>query len=126
MKTIFILTIAFLFAYLIIVGIPQTNSLLAACSGTYYLKESLDKNITNEEEAFQALKNYWRTFNPGCGVWIEDAIPSNMNFSEALTRGILETNQTIMLDTGQNVTEVWMIYQHRAIDKNGNVYFCKV
>jgi len=128
-EILFGIIVLVLVSYLLVLNVHPAKSLLIGCNGIYILNSSLNKEISTDKQAFKELKNYWTVYNPnaGCGrkMWVEDAVPSDMTVQQAIEEGILSVNQTIMLNNGQNVTGTWMLYQHRAIDKQGNVYFCK-
>ena len=93
-------------------------------SNDYYLKESLNTPIESDQNAFETLKQYWTVYNPEDGYQISDGIPSDMTTEEALT-GILRKNVDIQTDVGL-IENVWMLYNLKAVDSEGNIYFCEL
>jgi hypothetical protein len=120
--------IILVFTVILISGCIQPNNSheLITCPGFYYLETSVNHNISNDNEAFEALKQFWTVYDTEGGTkWVEDAIPSDMSATEALQQGILKKDQTITLrDEGNIIENVWMLYTHKAVDTQGNVYSC--
>jgi len=106
---------------------PQGSYDIIACRGTYTLNHSLGYAISTDQQAFDILKQGWTYDSQGNTMLVEDRIPSDTTVDEALQRGLLKTNQDIKLDSGETVKGVWMWgYKDKAVDKEGNVYICKL
>ncbi len=148
MKTIFL--IAFVVTIMLVAGCSHSSSLRMACPGTFYLKEATGQEITSDAEAFEILKEYHCTYDSGKGYGIEDCVDEQMTLEEAIGKpiteneqetttqdlttqqagdlpqlGILYVDKTIQLDTGESISGAWMLFDHKAVDKQGNIYDCK-
>ncbi len=127
MKKIILITI--LLSIVLISGCiqkPQISSQVRACPGIYYLEDSLNKEINNDQEAFNILKEGKTYDNQNYTTWVEDHIPSDMKVEEALNKGLFKNNEKINLESEEVVQPVWtFVEKDKALDKNGNVYACK-
>ena len=148
MKTIFL--IAFVVTIMLVAGCSHSSSLRMACPGTFYLKEATGQEIISDAEAFEILKEYHCTYDSSEGKWVEDCVDEQMTLEEAIGEpitedeqetttedlttqqagdipqpGILHVDTTIQLDTGETVSGVWMLFDHKAVDTQGNIYDCK-
>ncbi|MBU1246292.1 MAG: hypothetical protein ABIJ20_00040 [Nanoarchaeota archaeon] len=122
-----IIFIGLIFTILALSGCAtQTSSKsLAPCPGFYNLNTSLNHEVLDDQQAFDALKQFWTVYDSQGNLVIGNAIPSDMTVAEALQQNILRKDQTITLSgEGGTVENVWMLYEHRAVDVRGNIYFC--
>jgi len=105
---------------------PQSSFDIMACPGIYVLNHSVGFSVSTDAQAFDILKEGWTYDNQNNNVWVEDRISSDMTSAEALQKGLLKSNQDITLESGEIVNGVWMLtYRDKAVDAEGNLYFCK-
>ena len=101
---------------------PGVSTIIFDCAKESYfsLGKILDKQISNNDGAFEVLKEYWYFCVEGAEV--EDCIPTDMIGDEAAKKGILE--YTNILLENQEKIEAWLLYRNYAVDSKGNVYGC--
>jgi len=97
---------------------PNTN--------LYILHDSLNQEILNDEDAFETLKKYWIVYDPKSGYGVSEGIPSSMTAKQAMDIGILQSGIDIKLNTGETIDNVWMLYNLKAVDSKGNIYYCEL
>jgi len=102
----------------------QTSSMIRMCPGIYELESALGYDITNDEEAFDILKE-GMTFDDSEGVWVEDHFPESTTVEGALD-GVFLKDQEIELVSGEKIN-AWVIGygKHKALDLEGNIYLCE-
>ncbi|MBT7169540.1 hypothetical protein HN706_01805 [Candidatus Woesearchaeota archaeon] len=94
-------------------------------SNEYFLKENLNTAIESDQQAFDTLKQYWNVYDSEEGsIHVSGGIRSDMTVEEALT-GILRKNINIQTNNGL-VENVWMLYNLKAVDNSGKIYFCEL
>lgn len=103
---------------------PGVSAIIHNCPSekeSYFsLGKILDKQISNNDEAFEVLKEYWYSCVEGAEV--EDCISTDMTGEGAVEKGILE--YTDILLENQEKIEAWLFYRNYAVDSKGNVYRC--
>jgi hypothetical protein len=105
---------------------PQVSSQILVCPGIYTINDSVGFSVSTDEQAFNILKEGRTYDSQNNTVWVEDHIHSDMTANDALQKGLLKSNQEIKLESGVTINTVWMLAsKDKAVDKEGNIYFCK-
>jgi hypothetical protein len=123
---LFILVVVFFFLRAALTPVSSGNCAFCGFK-PYEIEFSYGKEIENDQAAFNILKE-GSTYDPLGGiVWVEDHIPFSMTAEEALNKSLLFKGQTITLDSGKNVSGVWIFgpCKNKALDKQGNLYYCQ-
>jgi hypothetical protein len=102
---------------------------ISLCHGIYELDNSLNKEVNNDQEAFDILKE-GMTYDSREGiVWVEDHISNSVTVEEALggETPLLLKNQNIRLASGEIISDVWIIGygRNKVLDNMGNIYLCE-
>ncbi|MFH1649414.1 MAG: hypothetical protein ABIA93_02610 [Candidatus Woesearchaeota archaeon] len=97
-----------------------------SCPGIYELSGAVGAPVQNDEQAFTILKE-GNTYNNQNGtMWVEDKLPEDMTYSEALDRNLFRRDLDIVLTDGTEISGVWMLFRlDEALDTNGNIYTCR-